>query len=84
LLRDVEQQIDRLEQGIARRKQYESSVTDITSWLKTTESELSKPLKLDANARVVTAVLNKYKVQRHVVESVNFTEKITLVHCGMH
>ena len=45
------------------RKQFESNIADIDSWLKKTEFELAKSLKLDAGTAAVTMTVNKYEVQ---------------------
>ena len=59
----MQQLIEQIEQAIAHRKQFELNIADIDSWLKKTEFELAKSLKLDAGTAAVTMTMNKYEVQ---------------------
>jgi len=70
LLKDIQQLIPQIQGGISRRKQFESNLADIDTWLKKTESELAESINLDTNATVISMMVNKYEVWASFVSNI--------------
>ena len=47
--------------------QFELNLASVDTWLKNTESDLAKPVRLDADATVIAMMVNKYEVWIHSV-----------------
>jgi len=67
LLQDVRWLISQIEGGISCRMQFELNLASVDTWLKNTESDLAKPVRLDADATVIAMMVNKYEVWIHSV-----------------